>query len=45
VPAARGSDDALDLGKTVLPILVRSYWKQVVGAIVVIAIIVWLVTR
>ena len=26
-PAARGADDALDLGRTVLPILVKSYWK------------------
>ena len=29
---ARGSDDALDLGKTVLPILVKAYWKPVVAA-------------
>jgi uncharacterized protein len=42
---ARSADDALDLGKTVLPILVKSYWKPVVGALVVIGIVVWLVTR
>jgi hypothetical protein len=41
----RGSDDALDLGKTVLPILVRSYWKLTVAAIVVIGVIIWLVAR
>jgi uncharacterized protein len=46
-PAAstRGSDDALDLGATVLPVLARAYWKQAVGAVVVIGVIVWLVTR
>jgi uncharacterized protein len=44
-PAARGSDDALDLGKTVLPILVKSYWKPVVALIVVIGVIIWLIAR
>ena len=46
-PAAspRGSDDALDLGATVLPVLARAYWKQAVGALVVIGVVVWLVTR
>jgi carbon monoxide dehydrogenase subunit G len=43
--SAPGSDDALDLGRTVLPVLVRSYWKQAVVVIVVIAVIVWLITR
>ncbi|MGC4110621.1 MAG: SRPBCC family protein [Nocardioides sp.] len=42
---ARGSDDALDLGRTVLPVLVKSYWKPVVAAVVVIVVIIWLVTR
>jgi uncharacterized protein len=41
----RGSDDALDLGATVLPVLARAYWKQAVGALVVIGVVVWLVTR
>jgi carbon monoxide dehydrogenase subunit G len=41
----RGSDDALDLGATVLPILAKTYWKQAVGALVVIVVIVWIVTR
>ena len=38
----RGSDDALDLGATVLPILVKSYWKPVLAVLVVIGIIIWL---
>jgi carbon monoxide dehydrogenase subunit G len=42
---ARGSDDALDLGRTVLPVLVKSYWKPVLAAVVVIVVIIWLVTR
>jgi carbon monoxide dehydrogenase subunit G len=41
----RGSDDALDLGKTVLPVLARSYWKQAVVALVVIVVIIWLIAR
>jgi len=45
VPPARGSDDALNLGTTVLPILVKSYWKQAVAGVVVVGVIVWIVTR
>jgi hypothetical protein len=52
VPAAeapagkpRGSDDALNLGTTVLPILVKSYWKPVLAVLVVIGIIIWLIVR
>jgi hypothetical protein len=44
-PASPPKDDALDLGATVLPILLKSYWKQAVGAVVVIGVIVWLVSR
>jgi carbon monoxide dehydrogenase subunit G len=43
--ASRGSDDALNLGTTVLPILVKSYWKQAVAGVVVIGVIVWIITR
>ncbi len=43
--ADASSDDALDLGRTVLPILAKSYWKQAVGAVVVVGVIVWIVTR
>jgi uncharacterized protein len=42
---ARGSDDALDLGRTVLPVIFKAYWKPVLLALVVIAVIVWLVVR
>ena len=41
----RGSDDALDLGKTVLPVLLKAYWKPVVAAIVVVIVAIWLITR
>ncbi len=43
--ATRGSDDALNLGTTVLPVLVKSYWKQALAGVVVIGVIVWIVTR
>ncbi len=39
------SDDALDLGKTVLPILAKSYWKQAVAGAAVVGVIIWIVTR
>jgi carbon monoxide dehydrogenase subunit G len=32
-------DDALDLGATVLPILVKTYWKQVLGAVLVMLVL------
>ena len=36
-------DDAIDLGATVLPVLVKSYWKQgVVGLVVLLAIVRWI---
>ena len=41
-PPAR-SDDAINLGSTVLPILVKTYWKQGLAALVVIAVIVILI--
>jgi carbon monoxide dehydrogenase subunit G len=31
-----GSDDALDLGATVLPVLAKAYWKQAVGVLLVL---------
>jgi len=43
--SARGSDEALDLGRTVLPVLVKSYWKPVASAIAVILVIIWIATR
>jgi carbon monoxide dehydrogenase subunit G len=44
-PATRGSDDALDLGKTVLPVLLKAYWKPAVVAVIVIIVLIWLLAR
>jgi uncharacterized protein len=41
-PPAR-ADDAINLGSTVLPILFKTYWKQGLAALVVIAVIVILI--
>ena len=41
-PPAR-SDDAINLGSTVLPILAKTYWKQGLAALVVVAVIVILI--
>jgi carbon monoxide dehydrogenase subunit G len=38
-------DDAINLGATVLPVLLKSYWKQGVAALVVVGVVIWLVTR
>jgi uncharacterized protein len=38
-------DDAINLGSTVLPILFKTYWKQGLAAIIVIAVIIWLIVR
>ncbi len=43
-PEAPAKDDAIDLGATVLPVLVRTYWKQGLGVLVV-ALVIWWVTR
>jgi carbon monoxide dehydrogenase subunit G len=42
-PAPRPSDDALNLGSAVLPVLVKSYWKQALVALVVVVLVIWLV--
>jgi len=47
-PAAappRRSDDALDLGATVLPVLARTYWKPALVAVGVIVVLVWILRR
>jgi hypothetical protein len=41
-PPAAG-DDAINLGATVLPVLLRHYWKPALAAIVVVAVIVVLI--
>ena len=38
---AAGGDDALDLGATVLPVLAKLYWKQGLGALLVL----WILAR
>jgi carbon monoxide dehydrogenase subunit G len=38
-PPPPRADEALDLGATVLPVLVRTYWKQVLGAVVVLLVL------
>ena len=43
-PDAPEKDDAIDLGATVLPVLVKSYWKQGLGVLVV-ALVIWWTTR
>jgi hypothetical protein len=43
--AAPQRDDALNLGATVLPILARTYWKQGLVVLLVIALVVWLLVR
>ena len=44
-PTPRPSDDALNLGSAVLPVLVKSYWKQALAVLVILAIIIWLIVR
>ena len=41
----RSGGDSLNLGATVLPVLAKSYWKQALGALVVLVLIIWLITR
>jgi len=38
-PPAAAQDDALDLGATVLPVLLKSYWRQALGVLVVLIIL------
>jgi uncharacterized protein len=44
-PAPRPSDDAINLGTTVVPVLVRSYWKPALAALLVVALLVWILVR
>jgi len=39
------SDDAIDLGATVLPVLAKSYWKQALAGLAVLALVAWLIRR
>ena len=38
-------DDSLDLGATVLPILARTYWKQGLAGLGILAVVVWMLRR
>ena len=42
---AASSDDALDLGATVLPVLLKSYWKQAAGVLLVLLVLRRLLSR
>ena len=39
------ADDSLDLGATVLPVLVKSYWKPAAGALAGLLLLWWVVSR
>jgi len=45
VPPSSSSDDALDLGAAVLPVLVRTYGKQLAAGLVVLIALWWLLRR
>ena len=44
-PAHGAPTTRSNLGTTVLPVLVKSYWKQAVAGVVVVGVIIWFVTR
>jgi carbon monoxide dehydrogenase subunit G len=44
-PSIEPSDQAIDLGTTVLPVVARAYWKQALVSVAVLAVVVWLVRR
>jgi carbon monoxide dehydrogenase subunit G len=44
-PSLPDPDHALDLGATVLPVLLRSYWRQAAGLGLVVALLVWWISR
>jgi carbon monoxide dehydrogenase subunit G len=41
-PPPRPSDDAINLGSTVLPVLLRTYWMQGLIVLIVLAVVLWL---
>jgi hypothetical protein len=44
-PPPRPSDEAINLGSTVLPALVRSYWKPALAGLLVLVVLVWIIRR
>ncbi len=43
-PPARGNDDALDLGATVLPVIAKSYWREALIGVLAVLLL-WRVLR
>jgi hypothetical protein len=43
--APRQSDDAINLGATVLPVLLRAYWKPGVAVLVALLVVIYLLAR
>jgi carbon monoxide dehydrogenase subunit G len=41
----RPSDEAINLGTAVVPVLVRSYWKQALAGLVALVVLVWIIRR
>jgi len=44
-PAPRQSDDSINLGATVLPVLLRAYWKPGVAVLVALIVVIYLLAR
>jgi hypothetical protein len=44
-PRHAASDDSLDLGAAVLPVLAKAYWKQAAVGLSVLALIWWVLRR
>ena len=44
-PPRPKADDEIDLGATVLPVLVKSYGKQIAGGLVALLALRWLLRR
>ena len=44
-PTPPASDNSLDLGAAVLPVLAKTYWKQAAGVVAVVVVVWWLVSR
>ena len=38
-PSPAGGEDALDLGATVLPVYLKTYWKQALGLVLVLLVL------
>lgn len=45
LPPPAHHDEAIDLGATVLPVLAKAYWKQALGGVAVLGLIIWWLSR